>query len=60
MKKNRIEISSKHKNDLAEEFGTTGQHIRMCLQYVFNSEVAKQVRARAKKLLENEAKKVEI
>lgn len=60
MEKNKIEISATHKKQIAKEFGKTLQHVRMSLEYVFNSTAAKAVRARAKELLEKEAKKVEI
>lgn len=58
MNKNRIEISSKHKNKLAEEFNASKQAVQMSLDFVFNSEQAKNIRTRAKELLLQEANKV--
>ena len=47
----KIIIASKHKSDLAKEFGVSLQTVRMSLEYVFNSETAKLIRARAKEQL---------
>jgi len=47
----KIIIASKHKSDLAKEFSVSLQTVRMSLEYVFNSETAKSIRARAKELL---------
>lgn len=54
MNNKRIELSQKHKADLAVEFNTTKQTIRMSLQYVFNSDQAIQIRERAKEMLQSE------
>jgi len=55
---NRIEIASKHKNLLAEEFETSLTTVQMSLDFVFNSEQAIKIRNRAKELLLGEANKV--
>ncbi len=55
---NKIEISSKFKNQLAEEFETSLQSVQMSLNYVFNSEQAKKIRGRAKELLQAEITKI--
>jgi hypothetical protein len=60
MQKNTIEISSKHKNRLAEEFKTSKTSVQMSLSYVFDSPQAKKIRQRAKELLLAEAEKVVI
>lgn len=60
MQKKTIHISSKHKKDLAEEFGTSKQSVQMSLDYYFNSNQAIAIRSRAKELLLEEANKIEI
>lgn len=59
MKNHNITISSTHKNQLAKEFNTSKQSVMMSLRYVFNSDQAKAIRARAKELLIEEADKIE-
>ena len=54
-----ILIHPTYKNQIAKELQVTKQTVDMSLKYVFNSETAKEVRKRAKKLLEQEAKKIE-
>lgn len=56
---NRIEIASKHKNLLAEEFETSLTTVQMSLNFFNNSELAIKIRKRAKELLIGEAEKVE-
>lgn len=59
MQKEIILISPKHKKQLAKEFGKSLQAVQMSLSYVFNSDNAKAMRARAKELLLQEASKIE-
>jgi len=54
----KIELSVKHRRELAVEFDTTLQTIRMSLQYVFNSPQAHAIRKRAKEMLLREAEKI--
>lgn len=58
MQKEDIIISSTHKNQLAKEFNTSKQSVWLSLKYVFNSLQAKQIRLRAKELLQAEANKI--
>lgn len=58
MNNNRIEIPSKYKKQLAEEFETSLQSVQMSLRYVFNSETAEQIRLRAKEMLQEEIEKI--
>jgi len=58
MQKNRIEISSKHKKDLAIEFNTSLTTVQMSLDFVFNSEQAVKIREKAKEMLLKEVDKV--
>lgn len=60
MKNQNITIASTFKNQLAKEFKTSKQSVMMSLRYVFNSDQAKAIRARAKELLIEEAGKIEI
>mgnify|MGYP006981784803 CR=1 FL=1 len=57
MKKTKIEVPGSWTPELAEEFETTTQTVRMALQYTFNSEKAKKIRARAIERLEKESQK---
>jgi uncharacterized protein with PhoU and TrkA domain len=54
----KIIIASKHKVELAKEFGVSVQSIRMSLEYVFNSDKAKSIRTRAKELLLEQANSI--
>ncbi len=54
----KIIIAPEHKKTLAEEFDVSEQSVRMSLAYVFNSEIAKKIRAQAKQMLLNEAKSI--
>lgn len=56
--KESIEISSKHKSDLAIKFNTTKVTVQNALHFFNNSDLAKQIRLAAKELLLKEAKKV--
>lgn len=58
MKKIRIDIELK--KQISKELNISLQTVRMSLGYVFNSESAKKVRKRAKELLINEAKNIQI
>lgn len=54
----RIIISSKHKNDIAAEFGVAVATVRMALKGFSDSDLTKKIRVRAKELLEFEASKI--
>lgn len=56
----KIRIASEFKNQMALEFNTSKQNVKMALDYYNNSELAKKVRLRAKELLLNEANKVQV
>lgn len=56
--KESIEISSKHKQDLAFKFSTSKVTVQAALHFFNNSDLAKQIREAAKELLLNEAKKI--
>ncbi|MBS2100675.1 hypothetical protein [Carboxylicivirga linearis] len=54
----QINLAAKHKEILKEEYSVSDQTIRMVLMYVNNSPKAKEIRKRAKELLEQEANNV--
>lgn len=54
----KILIHPKFKSDMALEFKTSKQNIKMALDYYNNSDLAKKIRLRAKELLLEEAGKV--
>ncbi len=56
----KIRIAPEFKSQMAEEFNTSKQNVKMALDYYNNSDLAKKVRARAKELLQNEANQVTI
>ena len=56
--KNRIEISPKHKKQLAKEFKKSKQTIQMSLDFVFNSDTSIKIRQRAVELMQLEILKV--
>ena len=60
MEKRKIEVSDKHKNILKDEFDCTIETVRRTLRYEFDSEKAKNIRKRAKELLQEEIEKLEI
>ena len=55
-----ILIHPTYKNQIAKEFKVSNQTVDMSLKYVFNSGVSKNIRKRAKELLEDESKKIVI
>lgn len=55
----KIRVHPAIKKEIAEELKVTYQTVTMSLEYVFNSEKAKQIRQRAKQSLIKESKKVE-
>lgn len=55
MKKNTIDISPTMKKELSANFETSIQTVQMSLSYVFNSELAKSIRKKAKEMLLSEA-----
>lgn len=57
--KESIEISSKHKMDLAKKFRTSKVTVQNALHFFNNSELAVKIRTEAGKLLLNEVKKTE-
>lgn len=54
----KIRIASEFKNQMALEFNTSKQNVKMALDYYNKSDLAKKIRARAKELLQNEANSV--
>ena len=60
MQKNRIELSSKFKNLLKDEFNTSLTSVQAALDFKVNSEQATNIRKRAQELLLGEAAKVEL
>jgi hypothetical protein len=54
----KIRIAPEFKNQMALEFGTSKQNVKMALDYYNQSDLAKKIRARAKELLQNEADSV--
>lgn len=54
-----IKLHYNFKKILSKEFNVTEQTISMALKYVFNSDKAKQIRLRAKELLEQEANNIQ-
>lgn len=54
MTKNAIEIAPLKKKELATEFETSLQTVQMSLKYVFNSKQARNIRLRAKEMLQKE------
>ena len=54
----KILIHPTYKNQIAKELNVTKQTVDMSLKYVFDSDKAKNIRKRAKELLEKEAKKI--
>ena len=59
MQNKRIRLHPIYVKDIEAEFNCTAQTVRMSLQYVFNSELSKLIRKRAKDLLIKEANKIE-
>lgn len=55
---NRITLSSKHKNQIAAEFGVAVATVRMALKGFSESDLSKKIRAKAKEYLEREAAKI--
>lgn len=54
----KILIHPIHKRQIAKVFKVTTQTVDMSLKYVFNSDIAKCIRKRAKELLLLEASKI--
>ena len=54
----RIVLSSKHKNQIADEFGVTVATVRMALKGFSESDLSKKIRVKAKEYLEREAAKI--
>jgi hypothetical protein len=54
----KIRIASEFKNQMALEFKTSKQNVKMALDYYNQSDLAKKIRVRAKELLQNEADSV--
>lgn len=55
----KIRLHAELKKQISKELKVSVQSVRMSLDYVFNSDNAKQARKMAKKLLIEEAKKIE-
>ena len=53
----KILLSPEHKAQIAKELKVTTQSVRMSLENVFKSKMAKKIRLRAKELLLEESKK---
>lgn len=58
MTKNRIEISVTHKKELQNKHRTSMTTVQQALDFYNNSELAKEIRKSAKKLLLEEAAKI--
>lgn len=56
----KIRIHPEFKSQMAKEFNTSKQNVKMALDYYNNSELAKKIRARAKALLLSEAEGVKV
>lgn len=56
----KIRIAPEFKTQMATEFNTSKQNVKMALDYYNQSELAKKIRARAKQLLQEEANKVTV
>lgn len=56
----KIRIAPEFKTQMAQEFNTSKQNVKMALDYYNQSELAKKIRARAKALLLEEANKVTV
>lgn len=54
----KIRVHPEIKKEIAKELKVTYQTVTMSLEYVFNSEKAKQIRQRAKELLQKELNKI--
>lgn len=54
----KIKLHPELKHELVKEFGVTMQTISMSLNYVFMSDQAKEIRKRAKEMLEKEAAEI--
>lgn len=52
----KIRVHPDLKKQIAKEFGVTYQTVTMSLEFVFNSDKAKEIRKRAKELLQEEIK----
>lgn len=57
--KNKILLHFELKKQLQKEFACSMQTVDMSLKYVFDSQMAKAIRQRAKKLLIQEANRIE-
>lgn len=56
----KILIHPNYKHEIAKEFRVSMQTVDMSLKYVFNSEVAKSIRKKAKEMLLKEANEIEV
>ncbi|WP_281323758.1 hypothetical protein [Flavobacterium sp. IMCC34518] len=56
----KIRIHPEFKTQMATEFKTSKQNVKMALDYYNNSELAKKIRLRAKELLLQEAEGIVI
>ncbi|GIZ15754.1 hypothetical protein [Capnocytophaga catalasegens] len=56
----KIRVHPDLKKEIAKEFSVTMQSVDMSLKYVFNSKQAKEIRQRAKELLQAESEDVKI
>jgi len=59
-KRSEIFVHPIHRKEIAKEFDTTLQTVRMALKYVNNSSLGKRIRTRAIELLRLEAKKAAV
>jgi hypothetical protein len=55
----RIWVTDQNTRDLVAEFNITGSHVRNCLKFYTDSELAKKVRVRAIELMEQVMKRNE-
>ena len=54
----RIDLSPKHKKQIADDFNTSENTVRTALKGFSESDLAKKIRAKAKEYLEREAAKI--
>lgn len=60
MARKQINVSATHFHRLVQEFGTSRQTIYNALRYITDSDLAKEIRTSAKKILKEESESVSI
>lgn len=59
-RKNKISVGQRHRDILIESFDCSVQSIENALNYVTDSDLAREIRTKAKELLKEEVKKLKI